>query len=81
MATAPSMPPAGFDDLPSEKKLEYVQNLWERIAKHPEDLRSPEWHLEIVEQRLAAMEHDGNPGRPWTEVREDLLTRLRTVRR
>jgi putative addiction module component (TIGR02574 family) len=75
------MPPAGFDDLPAEKKLEYVQNLWDRIAKHPEDLRSPEWHLEIVKERLSVLDRDGNPGRPWAEVREDLLSRLRSVRR
>ncbi len=81
MATAPSMPPAGFDDLPTDEKVEYIRNLWARIAKYPEDLRAPEWHLEIAERRLAAMDRDGNPGRPWAEVREDLLTRLRAVRR
>ena len=75
------MPPAGFDELPSDEKLKYVQTLWERIAKHPEELRSPEWHLEIVEQRLAAMERNGDLGRSWDEVREDLLTRLRAVRK
>lgn len=75
------LPPAGFDDLPAEKKLEYVQSLWERIAKRPDELRSPEWHLEIVEQRLAAMDRDGSSGRPWAEARADLLTRLRAARR
>ena len=75
------MPPAGFDELPPEEKVEYVQSLWERIARHPEDLPSPDWHLEIVEKRLSALEQDGDKGRPWSEVRRELQERLRTARR
>lgn len=75
------MPPAGFDDLAPEEKVAYVQSLWERITRHPEDLPSPSWHLEVIEKRLAALEQDGDKGRPWAQVREDLRQRLHAARR
>ena len=76
-----TIPPPGFDELPVEAKIDYVQALWRRIASHPDDVPSPAWHVEVLEKRLDAMQRDGDRGRPWEEVRRDLHARLRAVRR
>jgi putative addiction module component (TIGR02574 family) len=76
----PAIPPPGFDDLSPDEKLEYVQALWDRVSEHPEDVPVPDWHREVVAQRLAAHRRGGMTSRPWSEVREDLLTRLRNPR-
>lgn len=76
-----SVPPTGFDELPVEEQIDYVQALWRRIASKPEHVPSPAWHLEELAKRVAAMADDGKGGRPWSEVRGDLHQRLRTVRR
>jgi putative addiction module component (TIGR02574 family) len=76
----PAIPPPGFDELSPDEKLEYVQALWDRVSEHPEDVPVPDWHREVVAQRLAAQRRGVAIGRPWSEVREDLLTRLRNAR-
>jgi putative addiction module component (TIGR02574 family) len=76
----PAIPPPGFDELSAEEKLEYVQALWDRVSEHPEDVPVPDWHRDVVAQRLAAHRRGDMSSRPWSEVREDLLTRLRNAR-
>lgn len=75
-----AFPPPGFENLSPEEKLEYVQALWDRVSEHPEDVPMPDWHREVVVQRLAAHRRGDTISRPWSEVREDLLTRLRNAR-
>ncbi len=73
-----TVPPPGFDELPVEKQIEYVQALWNRILRIDQaDVRSPEWHESEVDAALTA--HEANPGaaRPWTEVRAELEEKLR----
>lgn len=72
-----TVPPAGFDDLPVAEQIDYVQALWARIAKAQSAIPSPEWHLKIVRERLAAHRADPNRGRPWSEVREDVEALLK----
>lgn len=76
MANALPVPPPGFDDLPVEDKVEYVEALWDRIAATPENVPVPEWHQQLVSDRLAEYRNDPKAGRPWREVRDDLLRDL-----
>jgi putative addiction module component (TIGR02574 family) len=73
-------PPLGFDELSAEEKLDYVQSLWDRIAAKPEAVPVPDWHLEVIDERLA--ENRGRPraGRSWDELREELRAALRKRR-
>ena len=75
MAREVPNPPPGFDELTVDEKLDYVQSLWDRIAAKPETVPVPEWHLELIEQRLRR--NQAGVGRPWTEIRDELLARLR----
>ena len=63
-----------FDALPLEEQLDVVQTLWERIARKPEALPTPEWHLQIVRERLAAHRDGLEESLDWTELREELLS-------
>lgn len=75
MASKVSNPPAGFDELTVEEKLEYVESLWDRIAARPENVAVPDWHLEVIEQRTQG---DGSPKvRSWDDFREELRSKLR----
>ena len=70
-------PPAGFDDLSPAEKVAYLQALWDRVAENPDSISIPDWHRQVIEQRLAA----GNqPTRAWDEIREELRSRLRSGR-
>lgn len=70
-------PPPGFDDLPVDEQIDFVQSLWDRIAATAEQVPVPEWHRDILRERLAA--YKANPGarRSWTDVRTDIERTLR----
>jgi putative addiction module component (TIGR02574 family) len=76
----PAPPPPGFDELSPDEKLEYIQALWDRFAEHPDDGPVPDWHRRVIAARLAAHQRGEMTTRSWSEVREDLLARLRSVR-
>jgi putative addiction module component (TIGR02574 family) len=68
-------PPAGFDDLPVEEQIDYVQALWDRIAAHPDRVPVPEWHLEELRRRENAYRTAPDKASTWEEVRERILRR------
>ena len=70
------IPPPGFDELPVEEKVLYVEALWDRIAAAPEKVSVPEWHRQLLSERLAEYRGDSKVGRPWSEVRDELLSEL-----
>jgi putative addiction module component (TIGR02574 family) len=63
-----------FDALPLEEQLDVVQTLWERIARRPDLLPTPEWHLQIVRDRLAAHVNGSEESVDWDEFRKELLS-------
>jgi putative addiction module component (TIGR02574 family) len=71
MAQSVPNPPPGFDTLSVDQKVEYVESLWDSILEHS-DIPVPEWHLELIRERLAAYKADPSAGRPWDEVRAEL---------
>jgi putative addiction module component (TIGR02574 family) len=75
-----SNPPAGFDELTVDEKLDYVESLWDRIAAQPETVAVPDWHLEVIEQRTLEGQAGSHNGRSWDDFREELRTKLRQRR-
>ncbi len=70
-------PPPGFDELTVEERLDYAQSLWDRIAAKPEAVPVPDWHLQVIEERLNANQANSRAGRSWDEFREELRAMLR----
>lgn len=77
MAKPVPLPPPGFDNLSVDDQIEYVQSLWDRIAATPEQVPVPEWHREILEERLKDDEANPNAGETWDVLRERLRDKLR----
>lgn len=67
------IPPPGFDDLTVDERIDYVGALWDRIAAAPGRVPVPDWHREVLEQRRARVEADGDRPQDWAEVRDELL--------
>jgi putative addiction module component (TIGR02574 family) len=76
MTNRPLPPPPGFDDLPVEDQIDYVQSLWDRIAAKLDQVPVPEWHRQVLAQRLAAPQTNPEPARPWEEVRDEIRSKL-----
>lgn len=65
--------PPGFDELNIDEQIEYVQALWDRIAAKEDVVPVPDWHREILDERLADLDANPDAGRPWEAVKADLL--------
>ncbi len=65
-------PPPGFDDLPVDEQIDFVQSLRDRIAATSEQVPVPEWHRQIIRERLASYNANPSAGRLWTDVRTDI---------
>lgn len=66
------LPPPGFDALSVEEQIDYVQSLWDHIAARPEEVPVPDWHRQILAERLAAYDASPSEGKTWEEFEEEL---------
>ena len=77
MAANLPLPPPGFDDLSLDDQIDYVQSLWDRIAAKPDEVPVPDWHREVIRQRMAEQQASPSEGRPWEEVRDETRDQLK----
>lgn len=80
MATPLQNPPPGFDELPLDEQIEYIQALWDRIAGQVNQVPLYEWQRKLLEERLEAHRRAPDESRPWEEVLDRLEGRLRQSR-
>jgi len=76
MSQALPLPSHGFDALSVDEQIDYVQSLWDHIAAKPEDVPVPDWHREILTERLAAHHANRDQGQEWGEFEKDLTAEL-----
>jgi putative addiction module component (TIGR02574 family) len=69
--------PPEFESAPSHQRIEFVQELWDRIASDPDRVPVPDEHLRIIDERLRNPPADPESQRPWAEVRAALMAKLR----
>ena len=55
-----------------EQRLELIGRLWDEIPDSPQALPVPDWHHEIVKQRLTAADDDPDAAIAWEEVEKQL---------
>lgn len=77
MASKLSNPPPGFDELTVEKKLDYLESLCDRITDRPDAVPVPDWHLEVIEERLNKGQAGSQVNRSWDNFRDELRAKLR----
>ena len=76
MSSKLPFPPLGFDELTIDEQVEYLQALWDRIMPREGEISVPDWHMEIVQERLARYEANGIEGTPWEEFEKELIEQL-----
>ena len=76
MPKAVPLPPPGFDDLSVDEKIDYLQSLWDRIAASAESIPVPDWHREILDERLKDLEANPDAGDAWEAVQERLRKKI-----
>jgi putative addiction module component (TIGR02574 family) len=54
------------------EKLELIARLWDSLSSSSEAIPLPNWHIEVLEQRLAAADDAPDQVIPWEQVRDRL---------
>jgi Putative addiction module component len=57
-------PPPGFDDLSTDEKIDYLALLWDRITTPSTTIDVPEWHREVIAERVRDLHSDPDSGDP-----------------
>jgi putative addiction module component (TIGR02574 family) len=63
--------------LSRDEKLELLERLWDSLNEEHEDLPVPEWHLDLVEERIAEQQRNPTPMRSAFDVIDELRRRHR----
>jgi putative addiction module component (TIGR02574 family) len=70
--------PPGFDELSVDEKIGYLQSLWDRIAATPQTIPVPDWHREVLDERLKDLETDPGASDSRERVQERLWKKFDT---
>ena len=74
------LPPPGFDRLPVQDQIDYVQSLWDSIAASADQVPLHQWQEVLLQERLTAHRQSPGDAQPWREVIERVQGRLRAGR-
>jgi hypothetical protein len=57
-------------------QIDYVHFLWERIAATPDQVPAPDWHREVLDERLKDFEANPDVHESWDTVGDRTLRKV-----
>ena len=76
MSSKVPFPPPGFDDLSADEQADYASELWDRVTEREHEITVPDWHMEIVRERMARYEREGMEGISLEDLEKELFEQL-----
>ena len=76
MSSKVPFPPPGFDDLSPDEQADYASELWDRVTEREHEISVPDWHMEIVLERMARYEREGMEGISLEDLEKELFEQL-----
>ena len=59
-------------ELPTPERLAIVQEIWESMLEHPDDIEITAAQREELESRWVDMQQNPDDGEPWDDVKKSL---------
>ena len=73
MSSTVPFPPPGFDELSPGEQADYAGDLWDYVVPRVNDTDDiPEWHKEILDERMARYRETGVTGITIDELEKEL---------
>lgn len=66
-----------LDALSVAEKLALMERLWADLCRRPEDVPSPDWHGDVLAERLAAVREGKTTFVEWEDAKKRLRDRLK----
>ncbi len=62
-------------ELPANERLRLASALWDSIVDNPESLELTDSERKILDERMESYMKNPTEGRPWSEIKSELLAR------
>ncbi len=62
-----------LDAMSVQEKVRLLESVWDSLCSKSGDVRSPEWHREVLETRKQRLEDGQATVSPWKEAKARLL--------
>jgi putative addiction module component (TIGR02574 family) len=62
-----------LDNLSVSEKVRLLERVWDSLCSKSGDVRSPDWHREVLEMRKRRIEEGRATVSPWSEAKARLL--------
>jgi hypothetical protein len=66
-----------IEHLSREEKLRVMEAIWEDLSRDAEQVESPDWHREVLEETERRLEAGEETVRDWSEAKKELRERFR----
>ena len=73
MSSAANIP---IETLSISEKLVLLERLWDDLSRRPSDVPVPDWHGDVLAERLAAVESGRTSFVAWDEAKSQLRERM-----
>ncbi len=74
MSSASDIP---IDSLSVPEKLALMERLWADLSRRPADVPAPDWHGDVLAERLAAVRDGKTTFVDWDDAKKRLRDRLK----
>ncbi len=68
-----------IEDMTASQKVELMEALWKAMSQKPEEIESPDWHREVLEERERALANGEIELMDWEDAKADI--RRKTIDR
>lgn len=58
-----------ISQLSTDEKILLVEEIWDSVAAEQENVSIPDFHKEILEERLKTLEEDKKTAKTWDEIK------------
>ena len=65
-----------IDSLSTSEKIALMERLWVELSQRPQELPFPDWHGDVLAERIAAVREGRTAFVNWNEAKQRLRDRL-----
>jgi putative addiction module component (TIGR02574 family) len=65
------------EQMSTAEKIALMERLWDDLSRRPEELTSPEWHGQVLAERIAAVREGRTDFVDWGDAKKRLNDRLK----
>ena len=66
-----------IEEMTPSQRAELMEALWKVMAQRPEEIESPDWHREVLEERRKAVENGEVEYIDWEVAKQQIRNRIK----